>query len=201
MPQFSGLIPQHNKIDLHYLNAAKLSATGERFSVLYKTIPSLEHPHTWNVNAVVGTLDGKELQRVPLPGNASHYWWIDDDRIVYTSNKGRRSDYLVYNCQTETLTPLTAPAPSVDGHPSLHVPTGRWATDTYPDLCGEQHLYVLSDDMQHRLGQFKASTRYSDECRCDLHPRWSRDGKSIFFDSTHNGSRAIYRIACDEAGS
>lgn len=201
MPDIAALMHSNAQFDLHYLNAAKLSATGKKFSVLYKTIPSLNRPHEWNVNAVVGSIDGTELSLVPLPGKASHYWWIDDQRIVFTSNKGRSSEYLLFDSSNGELSLLSAMAPTADGHPSLHAASGRWVTDTYPDLYGEQHLFVLNGSNRQTAGVFRASTKYVDECRCDLHPRWSDDGRSVFFDSTHEGFRAVYRVDCDETAS
>ena len=37
------------------------------------------------------------------------------------------------------------------------------------------------------------------DCRCNLRPRWSHDGRFISFDSTHEGYRAIYSIAVSDA--
>jgi len=33
------------------------------------------------------------------------------------------------------------------------------------------------------------------EMRCDLHPRWSRQGTQVCFDSVHEGPRQMY--VCD----
>jgi hypothetical protein len=179
----------------HYLNSASLSPTGKRFSVLYKRIPSISDPHIWRVDAVVGDTDGAALQRVPLPGRASHYWWLDDDRIAYTANSGWRSSYCLFDLRDGRLNPLHPAAPGVDGHPSLHKATGRWITDTYPDLYGEQALHVLEPDGSANLiGRFPADPRYRDEWRCDLHPRWSPNGRSVIVDSTHDGERAIHVV-------
>jgi hypothetical protein len=87
----------------------------------------------------------------------------------------------------------------VDGHPSLHTDTGRWITDTYPDLYGEQSLHVLEPDGSARqIGRFLADSRYSDEWRCDLHPRWSPDGRTVIVDSTHEDARAIHMVGVPE---
>lgn len=39
------------------------------------------------------------------------------------------------------------------------------------------------------LGKFYLSPEHKGEYRCDLHPRWSRDGKYICIDSMHIGDK------------
>ncbi|UAB79452.1 hypothetical protein INR77_07260 [Erythrobacter sp. SCSIO 43205] len=196
LPDFAQLVPGAGPHEYHYLNAALLSPEGSRFTVLYKRLPNPEDVHGWTVDAVIGNCNGSGLTHVKLPGRASHYWWLDEDRIVYTSNSGITSQYLVFDCRDGSLKPLSAATPGVDGHPSQHAQSGAWVTDTYPDLFGEQTLFVLDDHASARreLGRLWADKRYQDEWRCDLHPRWSRDGGTIVVDSTHKGYRALYLV-------
>ena len=42
------------------------------------------------------------------------------------------------------------------------------------------------------IGRFYVVPKITGEIRCDLHPRWSRDGRQICFDSVHEGTRQIY---------
>ncbi|MES0828243.1 hypothetical protein [Ruegeria sp. SCP11] len=199
MVDFARLLTDGDRDAFHYLNAASFSPTGKRFSVLYKRIPSESDIHNWQVDAVIGESNGSGIRRVPLPGRASHYWWLDDDHIVYTAISGWRGSYCLFDLRDGSIKALHPEAPGVDGHPSLHPKTGRWITDTYPDLFGEQVLRALEPDGSSKIvDRFPANPSYRDEWRCDLHPRWSRDGRSVVIDSTHNGPRALYVVDLTE---
>lgn len=187
----------------HYLNSGFLSPSGKRFSVLHK---HLEHPDRtahWKVQAVIGNRDGTDLQIVPLPGAASHSSWIDDERIAYTVSAlpfERHATYFLYDTRTRGVAPLHAAAPRGDGHPSLDPVSGRWITDSYPDLYDEQALHVLDPRGScTTLARLRVFPGYSGEWRCDLHPRWGPDGSVVVIDSTHEGSRAMYELTTSSA--
>jgi Tol biopolymer transport system component len=90
---------------------------------------------------------------------------------------------------------------TADGHCS-YSPDLRWLLyDSYP-ISGYRNLYLYSLEYQHgrRLGGFYSDPRSDGDIRCDLHPRWSRSGQTITFDSTHEGYRGIYRSVQPAAG-
>jgi hypothetical protein len=48
--------------------------------------------------------------------------------------------------------------------------------------------------VRHDLGSFYADPGLSKENRCDLHPRWSRDGTEVCIDSVHGEDRQMYIV-------
>jgi hypothetical protein len=54
----------------------------------------------------------------------------------------------------------------------------------------EQILYLVHvpTNRFYLLGRFVSPSEYKGESRCDLHPRLSRDGRSVIIDSPHGGN-------------
>ena len=67
---------------------------------------------------------------------------------------------------------------------------GIWHTYRWTEIV----LYNVDKGDRLSLGTFYAEEQFTGDIRCDLHPRWSHDGKIISFDSVHEGSRQIYTI-------
>ena len=92
-----------------------------------------------------------------------------------------------------------------DGHPSFS-PSKRFIlTDTYPDKNHRRTLILYDTKLKqkHILGKFYSlpNKKYSKDpnwdssgMRCDLHPRWNRDGTKVCIDSVHEGYRGMYII-------
>ncbi|MBO6783466.1 MAG: hypothetical protein JJ899_09390 [Alphaproteobacteria bacterium] len=81
----------------------------------------------------------------------------------------------------------------VDGHP-MYRPgdPNLFVTDTYPDDTRRQALMLFEMDAARRIdiGSFLSDTSVGDgDIKCDLHPRWSRNGTHVSVDTTRNGVR------------
>jgi hypothetical protein len=133
----------------------------------------------------------------------SHCSWKDDSNlIVWARSKEFGDAYLNLNVDTLKKTPVGVGVLDKfgDGHPTFS-PCGRYlVTDTYPDKARMRHL-LLYDTIRNGLieiGQFFSPWKYDGANRCDLHPRWSPDGKKISFDSTHEGIRRSYAVDISE---
>lgn len=85
----------------------------------------------------------------------------------------------------------------VDGHCTFS-PDKRWVlNDTYPDTHQMRTLMLVraADARRFDIARLHSpKSRWWGEIRCDLHPRWSRDGRQVCIDSVHEGSRQMYVI-------
>jgi len=136
----------------------------------------------------------------PLDGSLGPYWLsrlvtIDPDGSAWTYRDGAPHYYL-YLDLTDVAHPVGAGHLTKDGHCS-HPPgpvRERFLSDTYPgaDDCRELFLYDPDSGSRTDLGRFYGPTPEDPEVRCDLHPRWSRDGRQVCIDSLHEGTRQVY---------
>lgn len=129
----------------------------------------------------------------------SHYAWRDENTLLVWARTARDGDryYLI---------DVSSGAAEVvghnvldgwgDGHPSFS-PDRKWiVTDTYPDRARRQHVLLFECETNKlvHVGAFPAPWRFNGPERCDLHPRWSPDGRLISIDSAHDGLRKSYVI-------
>ena len=175
----------------HKLNHVMISPDGRHFIFLHRYFVGRRKFD----RLMLGAADGSGLRLLSDYGMVSHCFWADDSTILcYARGPSGFDGYYVLDVETGTMESLFDGALDAmgDGHPHVH---GDWfITDTYPDRRRMQHLIRgnLRSGRVEELGCFHQSFRYGGETRCDLHPRISLDGKTIFFDSVFGGRRGLY---------
>lgn len=139
-------------------------------------------------------IDGTGLHSVVDFEDVSHYDWRSPTEILmWAKLKEHYGFYLVKDGENEYRR-VGAATLIEDGHCS-YSPDGRWLlVDTYPDdtRCMTLKILLWEKEQEFVLGRFYSPARYTEQIRCDLHPRWNRRGDSVCFDSVHEGSRQVY---------
>lgn len=185
----------------HWVNHATFNPSGDRLVFLHRwhdpdRIDGLARcTRLFTVRA-----DGSDLrclsedQARPL---VSHFGWRDDRTLLaWATDEHDCQRYYFHDVARGRTHPLAPGVLDRDGHCTFS-PDGRWLlTDTYPD----EHqlrtliLYRLADDQRFDVARFHAPQRYAGPHRCDLHPRWSRDGRKVCIDSAHELDRHLYVV-------
>lgn len=131
----------------------------------------------------------------------SHPLWRSDVEIVCWSPRNGSIHYHLYEVDCGLVRVIGDGTLTENGHMS-YSPCGRWLlSDTYPDpVSHEQTLFIFDTKKQsrHDIGTFYANPNVSKHCRCDLHPRWSRDVLSVCIDSIHTNERQMYVVDVSE---
>ena len=185
------------------INHITFNADGTRLVFLVRNFYD-EHS-TWHTAILTCDIEGKELFLLSDFAMASHYNWRDDRVIAFYSD-GRELGGL--GPQLYELTDLTHEGRAVDpaffvhdGHVS-YSPDREWIlydSHIFENSSRRLYLYDLRTRRGGLLGNYKVSQGCVGDIRCDLHPVWAPDSRTISFDSVHEGFRGVYRMDLTQA--
>ena len=174
----------------HKVNHIMLSPSGTRFMVLHRWFDG-QRKYTRLVTAIV---DGSDMYNLSDDDMVSHCYWKNDEEIIaFENKKGQGAGYYLMKDKTAEFTRLW-PEMTADGHPSYSPDGSLVVTDTYPNRIRMATLRVMRGSQVNDIARVFAPFKYDNDTRCDLHPRWSRNGESVYIDSVFEGHRGLYRI-------
>ncbi len=183
----------------HYFNHLLVSPDGTRFEFL----------HRWGFPAWKGgtrmltaAKDGSDVRVVDPSGRTSHFIWRDPQHILAWSwHESHGSGFYLFEDKTGGKVEIVGKEKMPrNGHCS-YLPGNAWIlNDTYPDKDRNQNVYLYHVATRRRvpLGSFHSPPEYRGEWRCDAHPRFSPDGRSVVIDSPHSEGRQLHLIDISE---
>jgi hypothetical protein len=179
-----------------WFNHTLFNPSGKRFIFLSRYPPGSSR----NSALFTSDPDGSDLRCLIDYGLVSHFDWMDDRRLlVWADIQDEGPAFYLVEDDTGDYRKIGEGILTRDGHCSFS-PDREWVlTDTYPNDKGFRKLmaFHLNSGNVVPLGNFYSDPELTGEIRCDLHPRWSRDGSRICFDSTHEKNRQIYVLDFD----
>lgn len=179
----------------HWLNHIQPSPQGSRIAFFHLW---REGDSGWGVRLYTCRADGTELLCALDTGRVSHYDWLDEDHLLVWARRREGGErFLLVDVRDGSYEVFGEGVLTEDGHDTFS-PDRRWVlNDTYPDRHQMRTLMLVSWPDGKRIDLARAHSpkaKWWGEIRCDLHPRWSRDGKQVCIDSVHEGTRQMYVI-------
>ena len=178
------------KIGKHFVNHIMISPNGGAFIFIHRYYVGKERYDR------LMYYDFKTLKCLFSDKLQSHYCWLDDEHVFgYGGYHGKNEFHTIdiRSGEVEVCEELTSIHPK-DGHPTCH---GDWViVDSYPYYSRMQELvaFNLKTKENKLLLEVFHDMRHKGYDRCDLHPRFSDDGKRVYFDTLYSGKRQLCSI-------
>ena len=174
----------------HYFNHLLVSPDGSRFEFLHRWRgPGVR---SFDTRMLTAAPDGSDVRIVDPSGYTSHFIWRDPKHILAWSRHESHGDaFYLYEDKTGGRVEIVGRGVmTVNGHCS-YLPGNEWIlNDTYPqgkERLQSPYVYHVKTGNRVWLGHFHQPPEYRGEWRCDSHPRFSPDGRSVVIDSPHTG--------------
>ena len=184
----------------HWFNHLQFNPSGTFFVFLHRW--RKPDGGGWFTRMYVARPDGTDRRLIQDTGMVSHFDWRDDRTLLAWSHTENHGDaFYLFDIETGDVRPMGLDTLPRDGHCS-YSPDRRWVlNDTYPDDDRMQTLmlYRPEDDLRVEVGRFFLTPELTGPVRCDLHPRWNRDGTKVCIDSAHvDATRQLYIVDVSE---
>lgn len=179
----------------HKINHIMLSPNGRRFMVLHRWF---QRQRKYS-RLVTCNVDGTDMYNLSDDNMVSHCFWKNDEEIFAFENKKETGfGYYLMKDKSQKYEQFWKGI-DFDGHPSYSPDGSRIVFDRYPDRTRISSIMVSDAENKDKdkvktIARVFAPFKYDNDTRCDLHPRWSRDGKKICFDSVFEGHRGLYIV-------
>ena len=179
------------------INHVTFNPSGDKFLMLLRNFP--EHGKK-STQVLVIDVDGNVKKMTDYQVN-SHYSWKNDEEFIIWSVLEEGKGIYFFDAKTGKRSRLNEDILDKDDIHCLYSPDGDcFIGDSYPYVDGYRHIYkynVQGGSVEDLIKVKHDEPRIGD-IRCDLHARFSRDGKELSFDSYCGEYRAIYRLRLEE---
>ena len=186
--------PGHYPEDaLHKVNHLMISPDGKKFLFIHRYYSLGKR----NDRLLVCDLATKNLSILANNQMVSHCIWKDNNSIVaYLRSPEGKDAFFVIDVNDGTYQHIEYQLFNKygDGHPTFN--GNLLVADSYQDSALQRHLicHNYNNGITEEIGSFYQAMRFKGECRCDLHPRFSADGETLYFDSVFTGERGLYYL-------
>jgi hypothetical protein len=189
-------LPGDPKQPKHYFNHLLFNTDGSRFIFLHRWREKKQDG--FGTRMLTAKPDGTDICIVDDYGRTSHFIWRDPNYILaWTWHPSNKNAFHLFEDCTRNVKTIGKNVMTENGH-CTYLPGNKWIlNDTYPDKQRKQHVYLynIATGSKITLGRFYLPPQYRGEWRCDTHPRFSPDGRSVIIDSPHKGNgRQMYLI-------
>ncbi len=178
----------------HWFNHLQFNPSGTRFCFLHRwAVPG----KPWATRFYTAKPDGSDVCLICDSGMVSHFDWRDDTTLLaWARTKEKGDHFYLFDARTGEAKVVGEGVLTRDGHCN-YSPDRRWfLNDTYPDKERMQTLMVVrtADEKRIDIGKFYMPPKFTGPWRCDLHPRWNRDGTQVCVDAVENETRQVFVV-------
>ncbi|MCC5894470.1 MAG: hypothetical protein JJU16_03340 [Alkalibacterium sp.] len=192
---YTDLANFENRVEMnraeHKVNHIMINPSGNRFMVLHRWLNGGKR----YTRLLTANVDGSDLYNLSDDNMTSHCYWKNDHLIIGFANKNKIGNgYFEMRDKSKQYSHIIKEI-DADGHPSTSPDGSSIVTDTYPDRTRMSSVYLINKNTIKTIARVYAPFKYDNDLRCDLHPKWNRQGNKISIDSTFEGKRHLYILS------